>query len=361
MSGRPVGVLGGSGTVGRVVLDRLAGHGIGPLRVGGRDPRRATAAAASVSGAEAVAADVADPEALAAFCAGCSVVVNCAGPSYRVLDTVARAALAAGADYVDAAGDAVAMRALEARPTPVASRGGRRAAVFSAGLMPGLSGLLPRLLTAAGPPDRLEVYVGGATAISELSAVDVLLTRGPEHGSPLAAWRDGGVAERALTPLRGVVLPGFRGRVHAWPFLSAEAAELAARSGARELRAYTVYASERLPEALAAAWADETAAVETHVPAVVAAAAADVGVGGPWYALLAHARPGPGNREGPTRLLLRTPDSYALSGVVAALAVRAVAAGEVPPGVHTAANVLDPRQVLDALAGDPLVDGIELG
>jgi hypothetical protein len=357
VTGPLVGVLGGSGTVGRVVLDRLAGYGTGPLRVGGRDPDRTRAAAERV-GAEPVAVDLADPASLARFCAGCGVVVNAAGPSYRVLDTVARAAVAAGADYVDAAGDAAALAAL-GRGTPAGLA--ERSALFSAGLMPGLSGLLPRLLAEPGPLRRLDVYVGGATAIGPLSAVDALLTRGPGFGTALAAWRDGRVAENALAPLRSVALPGFRHPVHAWPFLSAEAAALAADLGVDELRNYTVYVSENIPEALATAWAADDRPLEEHVPAVVAAADADVALDGPWYTLLFHARPRDPARGGPTRLVVRTPDSYALSGVVAALAAHRLAEGGVPPGARPAAEVLDPRAVLDALAADPLVDGVELG
>lgn len=347
-----IGVLGGAGAVGRVVVDRLAvaGH---PVRVGGRDLARAKAVPGA---AEAVAVDLDDAEALAKFSAGCSVVVNCAGPSYRVLDVVARAALQAGAGYVDAAGDAVALEALTTDAPPELDG---LPAVFSAGLMPGLSGLLPRMLADAGPIGRLDVYVGGSVEISRLSAVDALLTRGPRFGHALAAWRDGRVVEHALAPLRSVTLPGFRGRVHAWPFLSTEMTALATALNVAELRNYTVYATENLPAVLATAWADE-GPLDAHVDAVVEAARRDVEECGRHYALLAHARPPAGSTAGSRRVLLRTPDSYELSGVVAALAAVAVMTGNVPAGAHHAADVLDPRRTAAALAEDDLVTALEL-
>jgi len=356
MSG-PIGVLGGSGTVGAVVVDRLARWGIGPLRVGGRDLRRASEACARATvDTEPVSVDLTDPTSLAEFCAGCSMVANCAGPSYQVLDTVARAALSADAQYVDAAGDVVALRALRTDPPSALDR---HAAVFSAGLMPGLSGLLPRLFADGEPLARLDIYVGGAVPIGELSAVDALLTRGPDFGTALAAWRDGAVVEHALPPLRSVLLPGFRDRVHAWPFLSVEAAHLASVLGVDELRNYTVYVTENLPAALAEAWADDPARVYEHIPAVMRAAEQDVAVTGRYYAMLFDARPpaGLGRRR---RLLLETKDSYQLSGVVLALTVADVLAGRVPAGAHVAADVLDARHVLDRLAGDPLVTNVEL-
>lgn len=347
-----IGVLGGSGTVGRVAVNRLAGAGHA-VRVGGRDLTRAKAVPGA---ADAVAVDLTDPATLGEFCTGCAVVLNCAGPSYQVLDTVARAALDARAHYVDAAGDVVALQALTSAPPAQLTE---HAAVFSAGLMPGLSGLLPRLLADAGPIGRLDVYVGGAVTISPLSAVDALLTHGPRFGHALAAWRDGQVAEHALAPLRSVTLPGFRGRVHAWPFLSAEMVALATSLGVAELRNHTVYATENLPEVLAAAWAD-TEPVETHVEAVVQAARRDVAEHGQYYVLLAHARPPAGSGMRSRRILLRTPDSYELSGVVAAVVVDEIVAGRVPAGAHHAADVLDPHRTAARLMTDDLVTALEL-
>ena len=350
-----VGVLGGSGAVGRTAVQRLAGFGL-PIRIGGRDVARAEAAGRAV-GASATAVDLFDDASLAAFCADCTVVLNCAGPSYRVLDRVARAALAAGAGYVDAGGDVVAVDALDRRPPAALAR---QVAVFSAGLMPGLSGLLPRVLTDGAPVARLDVYVGGSVLISAASAVDALLTRGPAFGHALALWRDGHVVPHCLAPLRSVSLPGFGGRVHAVPFLSSEMVMLASKLGVAELRNYTVYTTNNLPAAFATAWADEDTPVEAHAAAIVEAARRDVDEHGWHYAILAYARPPAGSGLPSRRMLLRTPDSYQLSGVVAAIATREVAAGRVAPGVHYAAEALDPWGVARELADDELVNELVL-
>lgn len=304
-----IGLLGASGEVGRTAADRIARAGLGALRLGGRDPARAEAVAAALPREVAVVpVDLDDPAALDRFCAGCAVVVSCAGPSYRVLDTVARAAWAAGADHVDIGGELAARRALAARGPD----GGRRA-VFSAGAMPGLSGLLPRLLTER-PLRRLDSYVGGAAAFTPLSAVDALLTRGDAFGVPLAAMRDGAVAARALAPLRDVRLPGFRVPMHAWPYLTTEAQALRAA----EVRAYNVFSSPRIAETLAAAWAEvpddpdphrAAAALAPHAGSVVAASEADVARHGAFYTMLFSSRPTAGSPPGPTRVLLTCADS----------------------------------------------------
>ncbi|OLT26609.1 hypothetical protein BJF79_43360 [Actinomadura sp. CNU-125] len=189
-----------------------------------------------------------------------------------------------------------------------------------------------------------------------MGARDMLAARGPEFGTPLAAWRDGRAVPGAR-PLLGVALPGFPGRVHAYPYLSAEAVRLAERCDVDELRAHTVYASENVPRALAAAWAAE-GPVDRHVPALLAVAEADLPDTGPYSTLLFQAvprEPGP-----PRRLTLRTSDPNALSGAVAALAVRDVLAGRVGPGAGLAADRLDPAAVLDRLRTDPAVTAAEL-
>src|SRR5919108_349874 len=114
-----------------------------------------------------------DDASLARFCDGCRVVLDCTGPSFRVLDRVARAALRAGADYVGAGGDEPAYEALaRTRLRP------GRTAVVSAGMMPGLSGLLPRSLAAVadldGAPEGLLAYAGGGSPITPPAAADHL-------------------------------------------------------------------------------------------------------------------------------------------------------------------------------------------
>ncbi|MGF1654375.1 MAG: saccharopine dehydrogenase NADP-binding domain-containing protein [Actinomycetales bacterium] len=353
----PVGVLGAAGEVGREAVRRLAAAGSASLRLGGRDGSRAAAVADTVRATvpvESTAVDLDDPGALALFCQGCRVVVDCAGPSYRVLDTVARAAWAAGADYVGIGGESPARDALAAAAPE------DRVAVFSAGVMPGLSGILPRLLTIR-PLRRLDSYVGGAALFTPLSAVDALLTRGDRFGAAMAVARDGAVVANAASPLRAVQLPGFPVPMAAWPFLTAEAQALPAR----EVRAYNVFRSGRVPQALALAWAElpPGAPVEDlaqHAPAVVEASRLDVAESGAFYVMLFAARPEPGAPPGPTRVLLTARDSYALSGAVMAWAAAAVLRGEVPVGAHLAADTLDPLATAALLADDPLVDSISV-
>ncbi|MBE1587054.1 saccharopine dehydrogenase NADP-binding domain-containing protein [Nonomuraea angiospora] len=325
-----IGVLGGYGAVGGTVARLLAAHQ--GLRVGGRDgaaARRFVEAELGGHG-EAWQVDALDAAELARFCAGCRIVVNCAGPSYLLLDRVARAAFAAGADYVDAAGDAAAF----AQPAGSGTQG--RTAVLSAGMLPGLTGLVPRHLAALASLDaglRLDVYTGGLDRLTPAAAGDFLLAGQEERGAALAAWRDGARVARALTPVHDVQLPYFPGPVTAYPYLSAEAERVAGELGLAQARWYNVITGDGVLAAASAAGqaADLTRAAELELAGRT-----------PYYVLLFQLS-GP---HGTRTLALRTHDSYALTAAVAAHAAMAVLRGEVAAGLHHADAVLDPARVL---------------
>ncbi len=89
-----VAVYGASGHTGGFVLDELARRGIPAVAVGRRP-------AAVRGGAELRIAPVDDEAALARAFAGCSVVINVAGPFLDTAVPVVGAALAAGCHYID--------------------------------------------------------------------------------------------------------------------------------------------------------------------------------------------------------------------------------------------------------------------
>ena len=98
-----VAVNGASGFTGRLVVAELARRGIDAVLVG-RDPERLRVAA-SGTGFEVRIADIGAPDALSDAFTGADVVVNTAGPFARLGAPVVRAAIAAGAHYVDTTGE----------------------------------------------------------------------------------------------------------------------------------------------------------------------------------------------------------------------------------------------------------------
>ncbi|MEZ0073177.1 hypothetical protein [Planotetraspora sp. GP83] len=319
-------VIGGHGQVGAHAVAQLRAWGAGPLRVGGRTaPDRV---------------DALDPAGLAAFCAGATTVLNCAGPAAVIGSRVARAAHAAGARYVDASGD----DALHAELSRLA---GPWTAVVSAGMMPGLSGLLPHVLLSGFPEaETLTGYVGGRDTITEVAAVDYL--GADAYGEAMAAWRGDRRVPGALRTRQAVQVPFYPEPITAVPYLSTETERVARRHGLREVEWYSAYAGNRVLAALyGRPSADE----------LRAAAELDA-FGHERYQLLVLTA---SSDDESRSLVLRGTGASALTGTAAALATWAVEQGDVPPGVwHLAEIPHGPSQILDRLAGCAAVVACDL-
>ncbi|MDH6131237.1 hypothetical protein P3T37_000606 [Kitasatospora sp. MAA4] len=351
-----VGVLGGSGVVGRDAALALRELGVERLRLGGRRLDAVAAVAAGLPGgtAQAVAVDLDDRASLAAFCAGCAVVLNCAGPSYEVRGRVALAALAAGAHCVDVAGDDPAYE--ELREVDLAGAG--RSVVLSAGMLPGLSGLLPRWLASEGQHPgiggRLTVWAGGLERCSRTVAADLLLSvdgdrsGGNPFGESLAAWRHGRRVSRALCARDAAELPYFPTSVSLQPYLSTEAERLARALGLDELDWFNVFPGRRVRDLLAALSGGREP-LATAADRLVRAAELDLTGRRPYFRMV-FALESP---AGAATAVLGTRDSYRLTATVGALAVAATLAGEIPAGLHFAAEVLDAGESVRRIAAVP--------
>jgi hypothetical protein len=355
------GIVGGYGAVGQATVRLLQTWGGVRLRIGGRHPARAEELNQSALGGygETFALDIYDPASLDRFCAGCQIVVNCAGPSYRVLDRVALAAFAAGANYVDPGGD----EPLYARLAGLGLGEQGRVAILTAGMMPGLSGLLPRWLARQGfeRVRQLTAYVGGRGRLTPTGAADYLLSLASATSDSLAAWRDGAKVARALEPLTDVELPFFPPGVTAYPFLSAETARLARELGLRDASWYNVFEGGHMLAALGRLQGATTDREDLSAAVSELSQAAELDLfGRDSYQLFVLHMDGDANGCPIRRtVMLRVTDAHALTGTVNALAVLAVLRGEVAAGLHFAAEALDPNLV-EYLRSTPAVTSMEL-
>jgi hypothetical protein len=337
-----IGVVGGYGAVGSVAAGHLAT--VGAVRIGGRDPLR-TKETADRIGAEPKPVDVSDPDSMAAFADGCDLVVNCAGPAHAIGATVARATARAGADYVDAAGDDALYAAVET----VWENG---SAIISAGMMPGLTGILPRALAATvSRPVRLTGWVGGRDRFTVTAAEDYLASAA-DFGQALAVWRGGRRVADRTGARNGVTVSFFPGPVAVTPYLSTEAERVATVLGVPDAAWYSVFDGEHLWQALTR---PADTGVAQRARQLSRAADLDLFGTGAYQLVVVEVA---GVQETQT-LVLRGTGASALTGLTAALTARAVRGGAVPAGVHHAADVLDPQWTVERLRGCPEVSALE--
>lgn len=353
-----VGVLGASGAVGSALLRHLDAAGA-RLTAGVRDPSRLPAPPPRTA---VRAVDAEDPAGLAAFCAASDVVVNCAGPAALLGDRVLRAATAAGAHYVsladdgddgdDGGGGGEGHDASPSTPDAPAPPPGRRA-LLGAGLLPGLSTLLPRVL--ARDFDRvaaMTVHSGGRERFTPAAAHDYAAGLAAGADRSLAAWRGGRRVAGALGPRADVRLPFLPRPVSLHPFLSAEAERLARALSLESLDWWHVFEGTRTTDALAALRGRGVTDPGALADLLVRVSALEVFGRTEYQALLVRARGTADGRER-TRVLALVGAGPHLSAAAAALAVRSALSGEAPEGRHRAGEALPTDGVLDGLRDAP--------
>lgn len=345
-----VGVVGCYGAVGSAVVRELEALGFASVRLGGRSPERIR----DMFGAcdQAVVVDVRDQSSLMRFCDGCQIVVNCAGSSRPLGEHVARAAAGASASFVDAGGDEALYDTL------IASAWNSTVAVVSAGWMPGLTGLLPRWLAAqqTSRPTALTAYCCVRDRLTPAAAADYLRSLVGGFGLPTYAIRGGVRAPHALAPLVSAPLPFFPTQVDAYPYLPFEAERLAAQLQLEAVSWYNVIDGPKTVAALGDIRAQLAAGLfEQAVASLSRATELDLFTRSPYQLFVAHLDTelrGQANRQ---TLVFRTRNTYAITAVVTALTTQAIAAGGIAPGLHFAAEALDPAAVVEHLRQHPSV------
>jgi hypothetical protein len=345
-----IGIVGGYGDVGAVAAHHLAGLGLGRLRIGGRDLAAAARLAECLSGAEAAQVDAGDEAELDRFAANCRIVLNCAGPGRMIGDRVARAARRAGADYVDVGGD----EALAARLDPTALRREGRVAVLSAGVQPGLTGLLPRWAARRGWSriDGLTSYFGLRDVFTTVAALDYLQAATEGAGRSGLVWRNGR-HPAATVWQRDAGVPLFPTPSTSLAYLTPEAERLARWLRLERGTWYSVLCGPRITGALAQA---PGLAPEAGARLLREASQLDLS-GQPRFVLHLLQLDGLYQGRQTTRTtVLRGNGNAALTGVMAALTVATVARDAVPPGSHFAAEILDPDATIDRLVLSGAVD-----
>lgn len=331
-----ISVVGASGGVGSAAVARLAAWGVGPLRVGGRNrgeiERLVSAERDVIESVQVV--DVDDTASLDRFCAGSRIVVDCTGPAASTLPRVAAAAGRAGADFVAAAGDDTLL------PAARGSLAGGRVSVVSAGMVPGLSGVLPRCLATRFPSAqgaRLTVYAGGCDSFTEVAARDYVAAD-DGFGTPFALWRAGQRRRGSLAIEEDVVLEGFPRPVVLVPFLTTEIERVATDLGLAEARSYSVFDGKHV-----------LAVLRRRSSSAELRDAARLDLFGRDRYQTINVRLANGSAG--ASLVLSGRGANDLTATTVAITVGEVLAGTVPPGAHHADRALDPHRVLDRLAG----------
>lgn len=335
-----VAVLGATGSVGRQVMRFLSPYV--DIRAGSR---RATLR--SQKGITAYRLDAFDTETLRGFCDGCDMLINCAAPGSAVEEEIALIACQLGVDYVDPGGDEPLYAALASQ----ASAG--HSIILSAGMLPGLSGVLPRLLAAGFDSlTQLTGYVLSHEPFSYGGAKDFLASLDNGFGIAGLSVQNG---ELKPCPSPGErLLPLACTPAQALPYMSSEWQRLSRQQRLSEAAWFNLYphgelfdwlGSVRSNASLAENCANEAARIEKLVALSVADFASL-----PTQHVLAVEASGWRNGAQLTRSLVVCAQQGAeLTGAVTAFTALQRLQDLLPDGLHFAADVLAPELLLASL------------
>jgi len=324
-------LLGSTGAVGRGCLDALTRSVDVSLVIAGRDEARLqTVASGDV---EIARLDVTDATAVTAAVARCDVVINCAGPSQRFSAAVAEAAIAAGVPYVDPSGDQALLDRLAAAGTGVP-------VVLQAGVQPGLSGLLLRVLAEdrTDNTDGVTAWCGGLQPLTPASVLEYLASLHDTHSHPGAALVDGAVQRVGRGEGKPAPTQYFPDTVTVHPYLDAETVAVAGHLGIGNVSWLNVLDGVHTTRAMQLLALDDERGAD--LGPVLAGARLDLFGRHPYFAIVCTA--------GATTVAFTCPDSYRVTGALAAYAAQHVT--DMPVGVRSFWSIHEPRSALDFLA-----------
>jgi short subunit dehydrogenase-like uncharacterized protein len=358
-------VYGATGFTGRLVVDEARRLGATPI-LGGRNRDALERMAELVGATELRVADAERPESLAALMDGIGCVVNCAGPFARFGEPVLRAAIAAGAHYLDTTGEQLWMaRMMDLLGADAESRG--VTAILAHAFEYAVGDCAARIAVEETPGaetvevvNRVESF--GTSRGTRKSALDVLT-------KPALAFVNGRRREESQLAHRAQVR--FPDEDEDRVALSYGGGEvLSAPSFAPTVRNVRTYLAVPSPVATLAPLIARVAAplltspVKRFLEARIDASSFGPGAerrDQPWW-VLARVRAAGGKGASVTASGY---DSYGITAVICAIGAQWLLEGRAKrTGVVTSAQAFDPRDFLDALAPagvswrtDPLLRG----
>lgn len=352
-----VGIIGCGGAVGSVACNIL--HRSFNIR-GGQRRHPTGPSIADID--EWMRVDVYNPESIANFCSGCNVILNCAGPSYRIGDRIALAAIRAGASYVDVFGADYLEKSLLKKKKIT-----KGMIVLSAGVFPGLSGVLPLWLFGRGfeSVETISSFGGGREYSSLGAAADLLLSSIAGFGIPDAYWLNGDIFRKTKNFSEAVSLPGFKGDVYAQDFLTSEFIKLSKRLGLREAHWHVVYADKHILDTVSTCCYEllsdsSDASLDRTVNELVSVVSMAMNGRIPWYTMMTELQ---GIKQGKVkreRAILKSSNSYKLSGVVAAATVESVLRKNTSEGIYWAFEIIDNDELISKIKEDNETDYLEV-
>ncbi|GEK15643.1 NAD-dependent epimerase/dehydratase family protein [Aliivibrio fischeri] len=335
-----IAVLGGYGDVGQATCRYLLSLGLGPIRIGGRNAE--INQVIDDSQVSYQYANFLDESSLNEFVRNCHLVINCAGPSHLIDDRLATVARANNIPYIDVAGDDPLYHTLIS--TDYQETG--HTAVLSAGLQPGLTGLLPLWVAQQIDFDihHLTSYFVLFDRFTQVAADDYMQGANDKLSTPLAAWRNGRKQPAALQRIQELALPFVPTKMTALPQVSTENERLAKQLSLDSAKWYNCVTGEHVLNAFNTVQSETR---EQAIETLCRASSLDMAGRSPYIWMMIEAQDSTQQKTHTT--VIKGSGNANLTGAIAALTAASLLRGEIPTGVHFCPQALAPHILFPAL------------
>lgn len=355
MQAERIGIIGGYGAGGLACARALLSTASCDILIGGRNVEKLREAAAELGPrVRGAVVDLSDPKELEAFCRECRLVVNCAGPSRRILDTIALAALRANAHYIDLGGDEPLFERLS--PLHDELRKKNLTFILSVGIYPGLSGLFTSFCieTAPKPVSAVEShFISEGEPMTPNAAYDVVCSLEDGFGEGMARYENGEVKRGGVGPVWLDLPPPGKERLLVYPSLTQEMVQLAKRHKLTAAGSYVALPPATM-QTLFAVHADKQYLTETDKTAAaerLAEASQRDCNGRPPRTIYHLVMRGAAGAESATATLRHEEGSARLTGLIVGCAAAIVLAGkDCRAGRHMLPEALRSTALMDLLA-----------
>ncbi|MDX6189703.1 saccharopine dehydrogenase NADP-binding domain-containing protein [Flavobacterium sp. Fl-318] len=337
-----IGIIGGYGEVGHHACLTLQQYGIGPLKIGGRNPEKGKAKQSDfLPGTVWEKVDVENDQSLSDFIVGCDLILNCAAPSHRYSRRIAKICLQHKVNMVDAGID----NNYESNPLDT----GENVIVYAAGATPGFSGLFPVWFAQQFQKvHSLLSYYGTSGQITPAGAEDYLEGSLHSNNVPRAAWRNG-VVPNVLSRKSGVKLPFFPGEITLFPLFDDETQLVAKRLALENGEWYAAVEGEKSIAALDSASFEYKTNPKAMIEKLCFAVEMDTLGRSPYFILMVQLKGESEGLEKTQTAVYEVSKIIPFCGKMAAIIVKAVLEGKISPGLHHTASIEDVNFVMNHL------------
>lgn len=342
-----IGIIGGSGNVGRYAIRLLDEYTNEVIRAGCRKPESLYQ---DFPGIEVKKVDITEEGSISAFIEGCDLILNCAGPSSALSEKAVRVCTRYGCNYVDAGMNRCFKEQSEKIPD--------FAVIYAAGATPGLSGILPRWLGKQFDEiDELSNYQGSFGAFSKTAAADYLSGVFSGESETGMAWKNGSKQEITSRQDKIKRLPFFSPDLMISPYFDNEAETVAKMLKIKSGKWNVVFAGERIKSVLGSCRSDYMRQPEKVAEKLCAASKTDAAGRESYMIFLIEIKGKINGFYEVKTLLLKTLQPSLLTAAAAMLACSMVLNGKVAPGVYPFSELNDTDYIISKLTE---MKGLEL-